>query len=197
MPEFAPDPRAEALREAYGYDIIGRDSLNLLVATATAAPRRRILELGCSVGYSALCLATATGAHVDTVEIDRDKLSVAQRLWAECGVSDMIDGYLGDALTVAPMLAATHKYDFVFIDAAKSKYGAYLDAIYPFIDTGTIIFADDVNYFGLVRGEDHPPHKHRTIVNNMRAFLRSIGDATRFDSEICDVGNGVAICTKI
>ena len=78
MPEFAPDVRAEALRAEYGYDIIAGESLPLLIAAAVAAPRARILEIGTSVGYSALCLAIATGAQVDTIEKDAGKRRVAR-----------------------------------------------------------------------------------------------------------------------
>ncbi len=197
MPEFAPDVRAEALRAEYGYDIIAGESLPLLIAAAVAAPRARILEIGTSVGYSALCLAIATGAQVDTIEKDAGKLAVARRLWRDCGVSDRICAHLGDAEDVAPRLAAARKYDFVFIDAAKSKYGSYLDAIYDFIDTGAVIVADDVNYLGLVAGDGYPPHKHRTIVTKMREFVRAIADPTRFECKLFDVGDGVAVCKKI
>lgn len=197
MPEFVPDARAEALREKYGFDIIPRDGLEVLIEAAVAAPRKRILEIGTSVGYSALCLATATGAHVDTVERDESKLDVAEKLWADCGASNSITAHLGDAERVVPELVKRHKYDFVFIDAAKSKYCGYLDAIYDFIDTGTVIVADDVNFLGLVKGDEYPPHKHRTIVTGMRRFVRAITDASRFECTMSDVGGGVAVCTKI
>ena len=50
MPEFVPDARAEALREKYGFDIIPRDGIEVLIEAAVAAPRKRILEIGTSVG---------------------------------------------------------------------------------------------------------------------------------------------------
>lgn len=197
MHEFVPDARAEALREKYGFDIIPRDGLEVLIEAAVAAPRKRILEIGTSVGYSALCLATATGAHVDTVERDESKLDVAEKLWADCGASNSITAYLGDAEQVVPELVKRRKYDFVFIDAAKSKYCRYLDAIYDFIDTGAVIVADDVNFLGLVKGDGYPPHKHRTIVTGMRRFVRAVTDASRFECKMSDVGGGIAVCTKI
>lgn len=197
MPEFEPDPRAEKLREDHGFDIISREALSLLIDCAVAAAPERILEIGTSVGYSALCLAAATGACVDTIERDADKLAKARELWRECGEDDKITGFCGDALELVPQLVRAHRYDFVFLDAAKSKYGVLVDEIYDFIDTGTKIFADDVNYFGLVKGNALPPHKHRTIVVNMRKFLAKATDPKLFDTQLFDMANGVAICTKI
>ena len=95
--------------------------------------------------------------------------------------------------------------DFFGLNApapAIEKYGDFqteiIDPIVQHaIDTGRIIFADDVNYLGLVEGGAYPPHKHRTIVNNMRAFVAKISDPALFDSKIYDVGDGVAVCRKL
>ena len=61
MPEFLPDPSAEALRSEFGYDIIAPSALTMLLSAASERPRKRVLEIGTAVGYSALCLAAVTG----------------------------------------------------------------------------------------------------------------------------------------
>lgn len=197
MPEFLPDPSAEALRSEFGYDIIAPSALTMLLSAAPERPRKRVLEIGTAVGYSALCLAAVTGAEVDTVERDPARLDIARKLWSGRPEESRIHAYSGAAEEVLPRLAEKYVYDFVFIDAAKSAYSRYLDLIYDAIDTGGIIFADDVNYLGLVEGGAYPPHKHRTIVNNMRAFVAKISDPALFDSKIYDVGDGVAVCRKL
>ena len=51
------------------------------------------------------------------------------------------------------------------------------------MDENGLIVSDDINYLGLVKGDGYPPHKHRTIVTNMRKYLEYIS-AAPFYTEI-------------
>lgn len=176
--------------------IIRDESLKLLLQATKLTDCKRILEIGTAIGYSSSWLAVTTGAIVDTVEIDEERFEKAKKLWAQIGVEDRINGYLTDAEDILPELAKKYRYDFVFIDAAKSKYSLYLDTVYDAINTGGVIFADNVYYLGLVKGDAYPPHKHRTIVVNMRKFLAKISDEKLFDTKIYDLEDGTAVCVK-
>jgi len=41
------------------------------------------------------------------------------------------------------------------------------------------------------------PHKHRTIVANMRAFLNKMMSDSRLRASLLDVGDGMAVACKI
>lgn len=193
--EISPAYEARA-REEY-IPIIRPESLKLLLDAAKRTKCYRILEIGTAIGFSTAWLATETGAIVDTVEKDEKRLERARAFWQEIGIENRINDYLGDADELVPMLAKANSYDFVFIDAAKSRYSDYLDAVYPSLAKGGIVFADNVYYLGLVKGDAYPPHKHRTIVTNMRAFLKKISDKEKFDTTIYDTEDGTAVCVKL
>lgn len=136
----------------------------------------RILEIGTAVGYSAACMALACRARVDTADIDGERLARAQKLWRRLGTEERISAFCGDVRLILPQIMAGKKYGLVFLDGPKSACGELFEAILPHLEKGGVIVTDDINYLGLVRGDFLPPHKHRTIVLNMRRFVRRISE---------------------
>ncbi len=116
--------------------------LNLLIR---AAKYRRILEIGTSRGYSGLWLALAaqaTGGHVDTLEVRADRAAEAAANFQRAGLSSFIQIHLGDAHQLIADLPGP--FDFVFIDAEKTDYIAYLDNVLPKVVEGGLIVADNI-----------------------------------------------------
>lgn len=124
----------------------------LILAKAMAA--RRILELGTLGGYSGIWLARAlpTGGCLVTVDIDEQHAAVARRNFERAGLMDRIDLRVGAALDVLAQLEAEREspFDFVFIDADKVNYAAYLDRVVRLSRPGTLIVADNVVRDGAV-----------------------------------------------
>ncbi len=149
---------------------------NLLCDLARQTDPERILEIGTAVGYSAACMALACRARVDTADIDGERLARAQKLWRRLGTEERISAFCGDVRLILPQIMAGKKYGLVFLDGPKSACGELFEAILPHLEKGGIIVTDDINYLGLVRGDFLPPHKHRTIVLNMRRFVRHISE---------------------
>ena len=87
-------------------------------------------------------------------------------------------------------------YDFVFLDGAKSAYKRQLTFLDEYVEKGGIILCDDVLYLGLVKGDGYPPHKHRTIVNNMREFLKYVEESEKYELNLIEQANGIAIVRK-
>ena len=76
---------------------------------------KRVLELGCALGYTACCLATGSPhAHVDTIEGDPVHVELARAKIAEAGLSDRIAVHAGEFARVLADL--TPGYDLVFFD---------------------------------------------------------------------------------
>ena len=59
-----------------------------------------------------------------------------------------------------------------------------------------MIFADNVLFRGYVSGEVKTPHRHNTIKNNMREFLRLISTDEDFITNVIEVGDGVSVSLK-
>ncbi len=158
---------------------------------------KRVLEIGAAIGYSSGLMATLSDCKIDTVEKDAERVKRAKELWQKLGVEQSITIYCGDSDDILPDIVKGKTYDFVFIDAAKSAYKRQLEMLLPHIEKDGIILCDDVLYLGLVKGEAYPPHKHRTIVRNMRDFLSYIQSDGRLESRIIEEGNGIAVIKKL
>ena len=192
------DEKLMELRNAYresGVPTLLTESLNELVLMARIKNPANILELGTATGCSAIALLFACpDAALTTVEKFRKSADEAARNFKTFGVDDRITQYVGDAVDIISNL--NEKFDFVFLDCNKSKYKDLLPIIKLKMTTGGVLFADNVLYRGYITGEVKAPHRHNTIKNNMRKFLRLISTDKDFITTISDVGDGVSISYK-
>ena len=62
-------------------------------------------------------------------------------------------------------------------------------------EDGTLI-ADNVLYRGMVRSDEYVVHKHRSMINNLRAFLKEIEAAEYLDTKVYEIGDGIAVIKK-
>jgi predicted O-methyltransferase YrrM len=84
-----------------------------VIAAAVAA--KRVLELGCALGYTALWFAHgAKEAKVDTIERDPEHARLARENFSAFGVADRVSVHQGDFAEVLPTLTAG--YDLAFFD---------------------------------------------------------------------------------
>ena len=60
------------------------------------------------------------------------------------------------------------------------------------IKTNGIIFADNILYKGYVMS-DYNKHKQRTAVRNLREYIKEISENPDLETEILEVGDGLAI----
>jgi predicted O-methyltransferase YrrM len=105
-------------RAQHGCTIYPSGSGNLLGVLAAATRARRLLEVGCGLGYSALWLALGAGpeAVVETIEQDEVHAQIARGLIRDAGFSERIRVHVGDYRTLLSELDAV--YDILFYDAA-------------------------------------------------------------------------------
>jgi predicted O-methyltransferase YrrM len=97
----------------------------LLSVLAAGVQAKRILEVGCGLGYSALCLTAGSGAFVETIERDVDHAGLAELEIAEAGYSDHIRVLRGTAADLLPKLDG--QYDLIFSDADPPEMPIALD----------------------------------------------------------------------
>jgi predicted O-methyltransferase YrrM len=118
---------------------------SFLHTLALATRPDRILEIGTSGGYSTIWLATAAralGATVTTVEIDPAKIRRAAPNIAEAGVSDTVTVVEGDAFEYLALPEGS--FQFVFLDAEKEDYEAFLERLVGILPVGGLIVADNL-----------------------------------------------------
>ncbi|MDE6475196.1 MAG: O-methyltransferase [Clostridia bacterium] len=154
---------------------------------------QRVLEIGAAIGYSSSIMALSSDCQIDTIEKDEERIARAKELWQRLGIDGRIKVYHGDSEEILPDVIAGKTYDFIFIDAAKSAYKRQLELVLPHVKKSGILLCDDVLYLGLVKGDSYPPHKHRTIVMNMREFLAYVESDDRLELTLIEEGNGIAV----
>ena len=155
----------------------------------------KILEIGTAVVYSAICFSKflADNGKIDTIERDIDRANEAIENIKQMKLEDKINVIIGDAVEILPNL--NEKYDMIFIDAAKGKYPFFLkEALRLLSDNGTI-FADNILYKGYVMS-DYNKHKQRTAVRNLREYIQEVTQNPNLETEILEVGDGLAITKK-
>ncbi|HRG03282.1 MAG: O-methyltransferase [Paludibacteraceae bacterium] len=111
---------------------------------------QQILEVGTFTGYSALCFAEALPENgcVDTIEMDDELEDFIRDNCRNSPYENKINLYIGDALEIIPSLEKM--YDLVFLDAEKSQYTRYYDAVFPKVKNGGYILADNTIWDGKV-----------------------------------------------
>jgi predicted O-methyltransferase YrrM len=108
---------------------------------------RKILEVGSLYGYSAILIAknSPAGAEITTVEKSPEHARITEQNVERAQLENQIKIIQGDAKEILPKLPGP--FDLVFLDAEKSQYLDYLNAVENKLHQGTVIVADNVGVF--------------------------------------------------
>jgi caffeoyl-CoA O-methyltransferase len=111
---------------------------------------RRVLEIGTYSGYGTLSMAAglAEGGRIDTLELEEQHAEVARRYIAEAGYADRVTVHVGPAIEAIARLEG--ELDFVFVDADKTGYVDYYEAVLPRLSEHGLIAADNTLWSGRV-----------------------------------------------
>ncbi len=158
--------------------------LELLVHAIGA---QRVLEIGTYSGYSALSMAAglATDGRIDTCEIDEQRADVARRYIARSPYADRITVHLGPAVETIARLEG--EFDFVFIDADKTGYIDYYEAVLPRLSERGLIAADNTLSDGRVVDGSRP---------EIVAFNEHVMSDDRVISVLLTVRDGVTLIRR-
>ena len=182
--------RADAL--ARGIPVADDETLNFLLLTLRATRPLRILEIGTAVGLSSVAmLLECPSARLTTMELEEERYLEAKQNFADFGVSDRVNAYLGDAGEILAMMDG--EFDFVFLDGPKAQYEKYLFDLKRLMKEGALLFADDVLLYGWVSGEEPAPQKRHSIVDKIRSYLDVVTADKDFITSVLNVGDGVAL----
>ena len=176
--------------------VILDDSLEYIENLLSKKSVKNILEIGTAIGYSAICFSKflMDDGKIDTIEIDKQRVMLAKANIDMYKLNDKVNIIEGDALTVLPKL--NKKYDFIFIDGPKSHYIEYLPLCLKMLNDDGVIIADNVNYKGMVKGEEKVKHKQRTAVTRLREFIDKVKNDEGLNNELVDIGDGILVITK-
>ncbi|MBA3531465.1 MAG: O-methyltransferase [Ardenticatenales bacterium] len=153
----------------------------------------KALEIGTLGGYSGIWIARGlvAGGRLITLEMEPAHAAVAREHFDAAGVSGQVEVMEGDAHELLPMLSGEAPFDFVFIDAEKSGYGAYFDWALENTRVGGIIAAHNAFQSGHIVGESSDES-----ADLMRVFNQRVAEEPRVLSTIYPGGDGMVIAVK-
>ena len=162
--------------------------LNMILRLKRA---KNMLEIGMSVGYSAIWCAEAIleqSGNIITIEQNPSKIKRAKENFQKAGISDMISIKQGLAIDILTEMNSDKKYqnffDFVLIDADKENVIKYFDLVFPMVSVGGVIVTDNMLY----------PEKYRT---EMKKFSDHVSMNSKVRTITSPIGNGEEITVKL
>lgn len=173
--------------------IIQKEAMWLLRTLAALKKPKKILEIGTAIGYSSLIFSEylKEGGKIITVELDEDTAHIAEENFKKANNSS-IKLIIGDGEDV--LINSDEKFDIIFLDANKSLYMRCMPDVKRLLNKGGLLIADNVLYKGMVANDGLETRRKRTIVNNLRTFLKNLAHDEDFTTSIIPIGDGMAVC---
>jgi caffeoyl-CoA O-methyltransferase len=164
--------------------------LKMLVAAVSA---RRVLEIGTFTGYSALSMAEALPAdgRLVTCELDPRHAEIAQSWFDRSPFGERIELRLGPALDTLRSLDGP--FDFVFIDADKTGYADYYQAVLPLLGERGLICVDNVLRGGGVLDPASADEGTRAIIE----FNEMVARDPRVECVMVPIRDGVSLIRRV
>lgn len=170
------------------------ETMKLLEVLIRFGSVERVLEIGCAIGYSAICMAQAGCTHIDTIEISPEAAEIARSNFKKAGLSEVITLHLGDAKEVLPRMEGT--YDMIFMDAAKAQYREFFTHCMRMLKPGGLLVSDNVLYKGMTATDELVQRRKITIVKRLRGYLAMLSDSEELETSVLPIGDGVALSYK-
>lgn len=172
---------------------IGHDQGLFFEMLARSMGVRTAIEIGTFTGYSALNTARglAAGGTLYCCDVSEEWTSIAREFWERAGVADRIVLTLGPALDTIAAFPAELRFDLAFIDADKSNYPNYYEALLPRMNPNGLILVDNTLWSGRVTEPPRDDDSADTVA--MRAFNRQVANDPRVRSAILPIGDGVTM----
>ena len=158
---------------------------------------KKILEVGCAIGFSALLMSEygPEDCHITTIEKYEKRIPLAKENFAKAGKEDKITLLEGDAVEILSQLEGT--YDFIFMDAAKGQYINFLPDIMRLLADGGVLVSDNVLQDGdIIESRFAVTRRNRTIHGRMRDYLYELKHHPELVTSILPVGDGVTVSVK-
>lgn len=151
---------------------------------------KRVVEVGTFTGYSALCIAQGLpeDGELVTCDVNAETTAMARRYWDQTPHGKKIRAVVAPALETLAGLEGT--FDLAFIDAEKTGYDGYYEALLPKIRQGGLLVIDNTLWSGRVldpqTGDDH------AIV----AFNAKVAADARVEKVLLTVRDGMTLARK-
>jgi len=165
----------------------------------------KILEIGCGIGYSTYFLVKHFGTGIGEktcpyrytgLDLNKDRITEAGNY-----IDGAYPGYKnspsirlefihGHALKILQEIE--HDFNFVFIDAAKFEYPAYIHAVENNLEEGCIIIADNIFYSGKIFEKNILKHDKNSI-EGIKGYIGYMKSCKMFKTGLFDIADGISL----
>ncbi len=195
-----PHPRLAVIAEegtAEGRAIVRPETGGLLHTLARASGAQRILEIGTSIGYSTLWLATALPADGMMITMEREAALAgrARDHLAIAGFGSRVSVMVGDATRFLHKVAGP--FDLIFQDSDKTLYQAMHHRLVELLRPGGMLVADNILWNGeVIPGYVTDKTHSDTSTAAIAAFSRHLADDPRLYTSFLPVGDGISVSVR-
>lgn len=197
--EVIPPPEGilaelEEYAEKNSVPIVQPETAQLLKTLVRMINPKRILEVGCAIGYSAILMASESDASITTLECDENMVKIARENIKKAGMENRIYVINKDAREYFETLSG--EYDMIFLDGPKAHYIYMLNDCIRLLNDGGILVADNVLYKGMTADEEHVVKRKITIVKRLKHFIAAQMQRPELQAVLLPLGDGVTVAVK-
>ena len=176
--------------------IVHKEVSDLLKVLLKVQRPKKILEVGCAIGYSSILFASSLDGEVEIITVERNEKMIekAKENIKRAGLEDKITILEGDAEEL--LKTVDGEFDMIFLDAAKGQYKLFYDMVIDKLKVDGLLISDNILYKGMVAHDDFVIRRKKTIVKRMRNYLDYISNCDYLDTSLIPIGDGVALSYK-
>ena len=176
--------------------IVHKEVSDLLKVLLKVQRPKKILEVGCAIGYSSILFASSLEGEVEIITVERNEKMIekAKENIKRAGLENKITILEGDAEELLKTIDG--EFDMIFLDAAKGQYKLFYDMVIDKLKVNGLLISDNILYKGMVAHDDFVIRRKKTIVKRMRNYLDYISNCDYLDTSLIPIGDGVALSYK-
>lgn len=173
---------------------IGADQSSVMTLITKLVGPTLAIEVGTFTGTSALAIARGlpAGGRLVCFDASEEWTSIAREAWTRAGVADRVALRLGNAVDELATFLPGTTVDLAFIDADKTNYANYYEAILPHMRTGGLVLVDNTIWYGRVLDASADDADSMAV----RAFNDARAADDRVDVAMLTIGDGVTLLRK-
>ena len=168
----------EKYAEENSVPIVEPETARFLSVMCRTVKPKKILEVGCAIGYSSILMAQAT---------ENIKTS---------GYAEKISVIEADAKDYLSYIDDDEVFDMIFLDGPKAHYIYMLDECVRLLKKGGVLISDNVLYKGMTADDNHVVRRKITIVKRLRKYIDMLMEHKELETSLLPLGDGVTISVK-
>lgn len=168
------------------------DQAALLTILARMLDAKVAVEVGTFTGYGAICIARglAPGGQLTCFEVSEEFAAIARHNLEAAGLTDRVSITLGPADENLAALPEEPHIDLAYVDADKTGYPGYYDALVPRLRPGGVLVLDNT----LLGNRVLDPQDERS--ETMATLNERIAADERVESVLLGLSDGVTLARR-